>query len=260
MKTWNNHDFRTPVQRGFTLIELLVVISIIGILAGLVVGLAPVAGARMKETRVRTELQQLVTAIEAYRARFGVYPPDGLVVDAAGNPARDAAGDFIVNPAVNPLFYELSGVFVVDPLSPNGFFQTRQDDERILPAAVKQYFGRDGFINATITNNPDRRRLFQTNFRTDQYAEIFRSRTQAGYTDLEVLTVGFSWDASAKRGAGFAWPPNANPQPVPTNPSLNPWRYVSTNPTNNPGSFDLWAEIPGRGDRIRIIGNWKQSN
>jgi hypothetical protein len=44
--------------------------------------------------------------------------------------------------------------------------------------------------------------------------------------------------------------------PIPTNPGLNPWRYVSTNPTNNPNSFDLWAEIIVKGER-RIIGNWK---
>jgi prepilin-type N-terminal cleavage/methylation domain-containing protein len=38
---------------AFTLIELLTVISIIAVLAGMVVGLAPVASAKMKEARVR---------------------------------------------------------------------------------------------------------------------------------------------------------------------------------------------------------------
>jgi len=49
---------------GFTLIELLMVISIIGLLAGMLVGLAPAASAKMREARVRAELNQLVAMIE----------------------------------------------------------------------------------------------------------------------------------------------------------------------------------------------------
>lgn len=37
---------------------------------------------------------------------------------------------------------------------------------------------------------------------------------------------------------------------------FNPWRYVATNPTNNPKTFDLWAEVM-IGGKIRVIGNWK---
>jgi prepilin-type N-terminal cleavage/methylation domain-containing protein len=35
-----------------------------------------------------------------------------------------------------------------------------------------------------------------------------------------------------------------------------PWRYNSSNPTNNPGSFDLWVELEIAGKK-EIIGNWK---
>jgi prepilin-type N-terminal cleavage/methylation domain-containing protein len=35
-----------------------------------------------------------------------------------------------------------------------------------------------------------------------------------------------------------------------------PWRYNVTNPTNNPGSFDLWVEVD-IGGKKEIIGNWK---
>ncbi|MFM7817505.1 MAG: type II secretion system protein, partial [Verrucomicrobiota bacterium] len=55
--------------RAFSLIELLVVISIIAVLAGLVVGVAPVASKRMREARIRAELAALVTAIESYKAK-----------------------------------------------------------------------------------------------------------------------------------------------------------------------------------------------
>ena len=36
---------------------------------------------------------------------------------------------------------------------------------------------------------------------------------------------------------------------------INPWHYNSHNPTNNPGSYDLWAEIVV-GSQTNIIGNW----
>jgi hypothetical protein len=105
-----------------------------------------------------------------------------------------------------------------------------------------------------------RNRLFVSDFKEGQYAEVFRNRADAGYADIEVLTVGFSSDASGKRPNGLAWPNNRTDHPVPSNKGLNPWRYVSTNPTNNAGGFDLWAEIPVGRDRVKIIGNWKESN
>jgi len=33
----------------------------------------------MKESRIRAELNALATAIEAYNAKFGHYPPDNVV-------------------------------------------------------------------------------------------------------------------------------------------------------------------------------------
>lgn len=36
----------------------------------------------------------------------------------------------------------------------------------------------------------------------------------------------------------------------------NRWRYVSTNPTNNPTSYDLWLEFDLAG-RTNIVGNWR---
>src|SRR5262245_47967948 len=66
---------------GFTLIELLVVISVIGLVAGLTVGLSGVASGKSKESRIRGDLNRLVTLIENYRAKLGSYPPspDGLI-------------------------------------------------------------------------------------------------------------------------------------------------------------------------------------
>ncbi len=53
----------------------------------------------------------------------------------------------------------------------------------------------------------------------------------------------------------FPWPAGA-PEPAPIPGSrINPWRYVSTSPTNNPGNYDLWAEVYA-GKEKRIFKNW----
>jgi len=241
---------------AFTLIELLVVISIISVLAGLVVGLAPAANRRMKEARIRTELAALVGAIEAYKTRFGVYPPDNY------DPVLKRS-----NPVQHSLFYELTGVLVDNQK------RTILPDESspgLTPEVFLKYFGREGVLNSVPRiqgssgeqarlDREQRKRLMRREFKPSQFAEIFRTRNVPGYADLEVLAVGFSSDASGKKGTGIPWLPAIAPNlhPVTTNPGLNPWRYVSTNPTNNPGRFDLWAELPtGRNSTPLIIGNW----
>ncbi len=245
---------------AFTLIELLTVISIIAVLAGLVVGLAPVASAKMKEARVRGELAGLVTAIESYKSRFGVYPPDNTyTLNNTGN------GPTQVDPVMNTLYYELTGALVDNS---RGSFFTADDEVEVTSAVLLDKLGREGIVNsvprtqagATLdrTERPLKRRLFSVPLKDYQSCEIFRQKSAAGYVDLELLAVGHGGDASGKKGAGIAWPLNNSqfPPPVASNPSLNPWRYVSTNPTNNPTSFDLWAEVIVKGER-KIIGNWK---
>src|SRR6185295_9804646 len=88
---------------AFTLIELLVVISIIALLASLVVGFAKHAATNQKRSRVQAERDQIVTAIEAYKAHFGHYPPDNVTPSTK-----------TVNAVTNQLFYELTGVTVDD--------------------------------------------------------------------------------------------------------------------------------------------------
>ncbi len=246
---------------AFTLIELLTVISIIGVLAGMVVGLAPVASARMKEARVRGELAGLVTAIESYKAKFGVYPPDHTYKATFPGVGEVTA----VNPILNTLYYELTGALVDNQV---GFerFVSAVDDSVLKADKFYELTGREGLVNAiprsdtgplTGSDRQLMRRLFNAAFKEGQIASIYRV-TNNGYPNFRVLAVGHSGDMSGKKGAGISWPLNIPPaaHPIPTNPGLNPWRYVSTNPTNNPTSFDLWAEIIVKGER-RIIGNWK---
>ena len=63
-------------RKAFTLVELLVVITIIGILTGLVTAAAVAARRRAKIATVVMEVKQLESACQAYKEKFGEYPPD----------------------------------------------------------------------------------------------------------------------------------------------------------------------------------------
>jgi prepilin-type N-terminal cleavage/methylation domain-containing protein len=72
---------RTSIK-GFTLIELMTVMSIIIILAGLVVGISSYANRSAIESRTKAEIKAMETALEAYKADYGAYPPlDQAVID-----------------------------------------------------------------------------------------------------------------------------------------------------------------------------------
>ncbi len=244
-------------RSAFSLVELLVVIAIMGILAGLLVGLAPAAMKRARESRVRSELRALESAIESYKAKYGVYPPDGLVLNGTV-PQRDSNGNLVVRPELNPLYYELTGVIVEKPFESSGYFVPLGDT--VGPTGLKssdlqKYFGRDGFVNATTAER--KRSLFRMEFKESASAEIFSS---TGNPDLRVLAVGWAGDAHRpNQRSGLSWPRSDSrfPPPIPGNPQLNPWRYVSSNPTNNPGRFDLWAEYVENNQK-KLIGNWRQ--
>ncbi len=66
----------TRNQAGFTLVELLVSIAIIGILMGIAIPAIGAALRRGREGAVRTEVEALSQSIEAYKLKYGDYPPD----------------------------------------------------------------------------------------------------------------------------------------------------------------------------------------
>ncbi len=65
-----------PTRRGFTLVEMLVVIAIIGVLAAILVPTLMAAVKKSKISAVAMELNELAGALEAYKLKFGDYPPD----------------------------------------------------------------------------------------------------------------------------------------------------------------------------------------
>jgi len=222
----------TNVHRclAFTLIELLVVISIIALLAGLIVPLAKNASVGGKRNRMRAELEQIVTAIEAYKAQFGEYPPDNVMPSTK-----------TVNPVTNQLFYELTGVIVDDR---SRTFRARDRQQQISSITVQTCFHRDGFVNSG--TNPKEIKSFLPSLKAAQRRTI----SMAPDPDIEVLAVSVDWPNDPR------FPPPINTANL-TIRRVNPWRYVRTNPTNNSDSFDLWAEYV-EGGKIKIIGNWSK--
>ena len=130
MKTLRAH--RTT---AFTLIELLVVIAIIAIVAALVAGLAGFAGEKKRFSRTQAELGKIITLIDNYKLKVGVYPPDH-------------PGD----PRLNTLLYELAGAVRVPGSDPNYVTAFGSISSNRLWAT----YGFTGVINAgEKTVNPD---------------------------------------------------------------------------------------------------------
>jgi prepilin-type N-terminal cleavage/methylation domain-containing protein len=195
---------------AFTLIELLVVISIIGLLAGLVVGLVKVVGPKKTESTVRAELKQLELVIENYKSKIGPYPPDNTN-----------------NPALAPLYYELVGT--VASSDGKTYRTLLGSGDTIKQQHMLSAFGLAGFVNSG-----EEARNFYPNLKAERIS-VFTNNTIRLDDNVRILV------SSVKGPRG----------------EVIPWRYVSSNATNNgPGNYDLWLEIAS-GGKTTIIGNWK---
>jgi len=223
MTKQHNMQQKPGRRAGFTLIELLVVMAIIGTLAALVIPLTAVAKRKRTEANIRTQLQKLVTVIEDYHSKYGQYPADNVI--------NRTATLTNVNPALPPLYYELVGTLVDDK---TGNFRLIDSQEFIPSAKIKETFNVEGFVNSASERGGVK--VFLDKLKPDSLGRV---RTGP---DLYVLTVP------------VAWPLARSDQPTAVK-GVNPWRYVSSNPTNNPGSYDLWAEFV-EGKQVKIISNW----
>ncbi len=220
MKTLNQTRF--PRRTAFTLIELLVVIAIIGVLAALIFPALKGAKESGVRRKAQAELKRIETAIDSYKARLGFYPPD--------NPGF---------PALNQLFYELQGT-----VQKGTDLETLDGRERIPAASVATAFGVGvgGFVNSTGAGGADDAKAaekFLSGLKNDQYGFATPGGVRCG---LLVCSV--------------PWPENFGAI-ISGAPGLNPWRYNSSSPTNNPKAYMLWVNIV-IGGKTNRISNWNK--
>lgn len=227
---------------GFTLIELLTVISIIALLATIGAALSGVAIRKARESRMRAEQGKLVTGIESYKAELGQYPPDN---------ARNGVNQ---DPAINPLYYELVGTVSLDQ---GRLYRSPDTTEQVTAVAIGNAFGgAGGFVNSAVS--PAKPRPFLAGLDQRQHRRV---RLSSG-VEIELLTVS-SQDWPTKNSVQTGQAPLAGRVSDAKMLSINPWQYVSTRPTNNSGTFDLWALLPSGKvingtNEYRILGNWKE--
>lgn len=113
---------------GFTLIEILLVVGVLGILAGITLGISSGIREHRREQQARGELAALAVALESYRAEHGDYPVATGTGERGGNAGtllaslappegsgptflhrerftRGPAGETLLDPWKNPYVY-----------------------------------------------------------------------------------------------------------------------------------------------------------
>ena len=215
------NDAHTGKRPGFTLIELLVVIAVISILAAMIIPVGKAVNRQKIISKSRAELYGIQTLIEAYKAKLGHYPPD--------NPR---------GPITNQLYFELLGTTLS-----NGVYVTLDGSAQISTTAIKPLFGVDGFVNCTQPGGGDEARLasrFLPGLKPGQIGDL----TTNSANRVRVLL------------CSVPWPFDVN-FPIANHPGMNPIRYNSSSPTNNPNSYDLWIDVVIDGKTNRI-SNWSK--
>ena len=223
-----NTGHPSPRRGAFTLIELLVVISIIGVLAALIFPMVASVNRNKQFKTAEAELKAVEVAIDGYKTKLGFYPPD--------NPT---------NSAVNPLYFELMGTTNRVVAGKPDLWVTLDGTGQIgtsTTPTIQGVFGVDGFANSSTRAKSDDNGAtavsFISNLKPNQTGLIDPANQ---YVKILVCTV--------------QWPPGLPKSPIPTNPTLNPFQYNSSHPTNNTASYDLWVDIV-IGTKTNRICNW----
>lgn len=222
---------RLGTRRAFTLIELLIVIAIMAILAAMIIPITGAVTAAKLRNRTKAELKQVESAIIDYKTKKGYYPPD--------NPNSPLF--------LNQLYYELLGTVLS-----NGTYTTLDGSASLAQSQLQpsgSVFGLSskvsGFMNTTKGAGDEGMiaKNFIPNLKPTQVATMV--------SGVKILVGSVGWQPNP-------WQPMPPGSPYgPQKDGVNPFVYVSTNPTNNPNSFDLWIDIQVRGKTNRIC-NWSE--
>ena len=224
MKT-NFQSYRRQPSGAFTLIELLTVIAIIGVLAGMLI---VVLGSLQKQkftSAAKAELGELETAIDSYHATYGVYPP------STSN-----------NVLTNQLYYELSGTAANNIGGVPGYTNLDGTSE-ITTNTIGAAFGTIGFVNCTKASANSEDTVVAKNFLVNLKSK-----------QIGTISIGGSWISNLVTSVGG---PDPDYKPLGV-ADVNPFRYNSSNPTNNPGTYDLWVDL-SIGHKTNRISNWSRS-
>lgn len=213
---------------GFTLVELLVVIAIMGILGGLVVGLAAAASKKRVITRAKADLARIQTAIADYESTYDQPPP--------GNPN---------SVIMSSLYYELTGV-QYDPAATN--YTTLDTMNTLTPTETATMFGVGGMLNS---ENPEG----FLRIRPKQWAEI----TQSGVTSRILIAEGEGPPADMLTGTVDGAERQVNPwryseiSPTYNRATYDLWVEVVVGQVKDEGSP---VNNPTFSDQVEIISNW----
>jgi len=170
-------------------------------------------------SEIRTQRAKIISAIEAYRKEFGLYPPDHVV---NRQPLQ-------VNAYTNPLLYELVGAVT----NSDGMLRIPGLEPAEL-AFAKEFFHSTGFVNSGSSTGDVR-----------HFISLGSTPTRKLHDDPDVFALGVQL-VSGNVPVEVFWEFD-----------FGPWQYVSSSPMHNPGKFDLWIEVKTRKQNV-TIGNWKQ--
>ena len=225
------NKFSCRNQQGFTLMELLTVIAIIGILTAFTIPVLKSVSRTTKIARVKSEMQQIETELDSYKAQYGVYPQ--------GNGTGTSAA------VMNQLYYELSGVTNVT-VDSKPCYQTLDEASIVGVAFFTNLFHVRGALNCFKGSGEDvaAARNFFYDLKPNQIGSLPMTNSFGGYAvNFLVTSVGG---------------PDASYQPMGF-PGLNPFRYVPSSPANNnSGSYDLWIQLVING-KTNLICNWDKT-
>jgi type II secretory pathway pseudopilin PulG len=227
-ETGSRHASRvTRHVSAFTLLELLTVIGIIVVIAALLLPVGSIVKQRAIIHATQAQMAQLETAIDRYKSAYGFYPPS------------NGSG-----PLTNQLYFELLGTTNIALPSAMPVYQTLDNTAEINTNDAGGTFGVSGFMNCSkpgTDESSSRAQDFLPDLRPNQIGTLYTNGTEV--VKIIVASAGGPDPSYQPLGPGFQ--------------DVNPWRYNSANPTNNPGSYDLWVQLVIAG-KTNLICNWSK--